>query len=83
MVESNALIKKYDDDIKKDSRSFLKQKEIFNKLINEKYDKILKLNEEIDFNNLKYSLKMKIYPKLILVILIMHLICLIRQKMVK
>lgn len=78
MVESNALIKKYDDDIKKDSRSFLKQKEIFNKLINEKYDKILKLNEEIDFNNLKYSLKMKIYPKLILVILIMHLICLIR-----
>ena len=78
MVESNALIKKYDDDIKKDSTSFLKQKEIFNKLINEKYDKILKLNEEIDFNNLKYSLKMKIYPKLILVILIMHLICLIR-----
>ena len=78
MVESNALIKKYDDDIKKDSRSFLKQKEIFNKLTNEKYDKILKLNEEIDFNNLKYSLKMKIYPKLILVILIMHLICLIR-----
>ena len=78
MVESNALVKKYDDDIKKDSRSFLKQKEIFNKLINEKYDKILKLNEEIDFNNLKYSLKMKIYPKLILVILIMHLICLIR-----
>lgn len=78
MVESNALIKKYDDDIKKDSRSFLKQKEIFNKLINEKYDKILKLNEEIDFNNLKYSLKMKIYPELILVILIMHLICLIR-----
>lgn len=78
MVESNALIKKYDDDIKKDSRSFLKQKEIFNKLTNEKYDKILKLNEEIDFNNLKYSLKMKIYPELILVILIMHLICLIR-----
>ena len=78
MVESNALIKKYDYDIKKDSTSFLKQKEIFNKLINEKYDKILKLNEEIDFNNLKYSLKMKIYPELILVILIMHLICLIR-----
>lgn len=78
LVKSNGLIKKYDYDIKKDSTSFLKQKEIFNKLINEKYDKILKLNEEIDFNNLKYSLKMKIYPKLILVILIMHLICLIR-----
>ena len=36
LAESNALINKYDYDAKKDSTLIIKQKEIFNKLINER-----------------------------------------------
>ena len=45
LAEPNAIVKKCDCDHEKDSPSFLKQKEIFDKLIDERHDKILKLRK--------------------------------------
>ena len=42
---------------------YLKQKEIFDKLVNEKMFEINKLSEGIDFNNLTYYYKSKCAPK--------------------
>ena len=47
LVGSNALIKKYDID--KYNPSFLKQKEIFDKTIDEMCDEILKLIEKVNY----------------------------------
>ena len=47
LVDSNALIKKYDID--KYNPSFLKQKEIFDKTIDEMCDEILKLIEKVNY----------------------------------
>ena len=46
-LKSNALLREYDYDTKKDSQSLLKLKEIFNKRIDEKQDNILKLNKKL------------------------------------
>ena len=63
LLKSNAFIKEYDYDTKKDSRSLLKLKEIFNKLIDEKRDIILKLNKKINFDDLMYNFKDKCMSK--------------------
>ena len=34
---------------------FLKQKEIFNKLVEERFNKTSKLNDKTNFHNLRYS----------------------------
>ena len=48
LTESNALLKKYDSDTKKDSPSFIKQnKKIFNALADKSRDKIFKWNKKI------------------------------------
>ena len=44
LVESNTLTKKYYYGTKKDCLTLLKQKEIFNELINERHNEILKQN---------------------------------------
>ena len=41
LVQSNALIKKYDYDTEEDSPTLLKQREIPNTIIDEKHDKML------------------------------------------
>ena len=41
LAESNSLIKKYDYDTEKDSPTLLKQKEIFNKVIDKRHHKLL------------------------------------------
>ena len=41
LVQSNALIKKYDYDTEEDSPTLLKQREISNTIIDEKHDKML------------------------------------------
>ena len=46
-VNFDALIKKYDYDTKKDNLSVLKQKGIFNKLVDERKDKITALAEKL------------------------------------
>ena len=46
-VKSNAFLREYDYDTKKDSPSLLKLKEMFNKRIDEKQDNILKLNKKL------------------------------------
>ena len=43
----------YDDN----DNLFLKQKEIFNKLVKEIFDKLLELNDKIDFHDLTYYYK--------------------------
>ena len=45
--------------VKKDSPSFLKQKEIFSKLIDERPDKILKLSKKINSDDLAFHFKVK------------------------
>ena len=64
IVHSNAIIKKNDDDTKKGSPLILKQKELFNKLVNEKKEKILNFNKKIDFDNLTYNFKDKRITKI-------------------
>ena len=46
IANSNALVKKYNYDTQKDSQSILKQKEIFNKLADERKDEIIELTEK-------------------------------------
>ena len=43
--------------LKKDSKSILEQKEIFNKLVNERKDKIIELTEKINLDDLTYYCK--------------------------
>ena len=62
-VGSYALIEKYDYETKKDSPLISKQKELFDKIINKKQDKILNLNQKNNFNELKYNSKAKRIPK--------------------
>ena len=49
LAESNTVFKRFGYDTEKDSPSFLKQKEIFNKLTDEWCDEILKLRERINY----------------------------------
>ena len=49
------LFKKYNTG--QDSPTLLKQKEIFNKIINERRDKILELSEKINYDDLTYHFK--------------------------
>ena len=47
----------------KDSLELLKQKEMFDELVNERRLEVNKLSEKIDFNNLTYHYKGKSAPK--------------------
>ena len=57
LVNPNAFIKKYDYDTKKDRPSVLKQIETFNKLVDERKDKIIELTKKISFDYLTYYCK--------------------------
>ena len=59
IVKSNDIIKKYDYETEKDSLKILRQKEIFNKMINERYDEAKKINS----NDLIYHFKKKKWVK--------------------
>ena len=56
VIKCNALVKKYDD-AKNNSDLFLKQKEIFNKIVNERKDETIELTEINNFDDLMYYYK--------------------------
>ena len=56
VIKCNALVKKYDD-AKNNSDLFLKQKEIFNKTVNERKDETIELTEINNFDDLTYYYK--------------------------
>ena len=56
-VESNTFIKKFDYDTARYSPTLSKQKEVFNKLIDERYDKILELSKKNIHDDLTYHFK--------------------------
>ena len=56
-VESNAFIKKFDYDTARVSPTLSKQKEVFNKLIDERYDKILEVSKKKIHDDLTYHFK--------------------------
>ena len=47
----------------KSDRKLLKQKEFYNRSLNERLDEIQKISKEIDFNNLTYYFKIPIFPQ--------------------
>ena len=59
LLKSSAFIKIHDYDTKKYSPEFLRQKEIFNKLVDERRNEILELSEKMNYNNLTYNFKDK------------------------
>ena len=56
VIKCNALVKKYDD-AKNNSDLFLKQKQIFNKLVNKRKDEIIEWPEKNNFDDLTYYCK--------------------------
>ena len=56
-VESNTFIKKFDYDTARYSPTLSKQKEVFNKFIDERYDKILELSKKNIHDDLTYHFK--------------------------
>ena len=56
VIKCNALVKKYDD-AKSNSDLFLKQKETFNKIVNERKDETIELTEINNFDDLTYYYK--------------------------
>ena len=72
LAESNALIKKYDFDTEKHRPTLLKQKETFNKLIDDRHDEIIELSKKINYDDLMYHFKSKYFRKKVLMIWIMH-----------
>ena len=56
-VESNTFIKKFDYNTARYSPTLSKQKEVFNKFIDERYDKILELSKKNIHDDLTYHFK--------------------------
>ena len=56
-VESNTFNKKFDYDTARYSPTLSKQKEVFNKFIDERYDKILELSKKNIHDDLTYHFK--------------------------
>ena len=56
-LESNTSIKKFDYDTARYSPTLSKQKEVFNKFIDERYDKILELSKKNIHDDLTYHFK--------------------------
>ena len=79
-MEFDALIRKYDYDydIKTDSSEFSKLKQTFDKLIDKRRNELPKLREEINYHVLRIILRIEIFVKNVLMILIMQLVYLKR-----
>ena len=52
ITESNAFVKLYDSCNKNDSPFFLKYKKIFNKLVDERRNEILKISKNYNYDDL-------------------------------